>query len=129
MVLETRSQKEHKEKPDKSLKVMESISKVTYEDFCTDQKEAESFKFLWEKAEDKGDLKYVFEIQNRLLWRRLWELCNNDDYCKVLVIPQRYREIMKIAHESLLSGPLGISNTLFKIQNQFYWPCIYCRQR
>ena len=32
---------------------------------------------------------------------------------------------MKIAHESLLAGHLGISKTEFKILTQFYWPGIH----
>ena len=116
MVVETRAQMKRKEKSVRSLKVMEGISKVSYEDFCKEQKEDESLKCLWEKAElkDKGDHKYVFEIENGLLWRRLSEIGNKNDYSKVLVVPQKYREkIMKMAHESLLSGHLGINNTRF----------------
>ena len=42
---------------------------------------------------------------------------------KVLVVPRKYRgRIMKVAHESLVSGHLGINNTIHKIQTQFYWP-------
>merc|ERR1711893_249656 len=41
----------------------------------------------------------------------------------LLLIPKKYREkIMKAAHESLISGHLGINNTRTKIQTQFHWP-------
>ena len=42
-----------------------------------------------------------------------------------MVVPSKYRDqIIKVAHESLLQGHLGVKNTLTKIQSQFYWPGI-----
>ena len=40
-----------------------------------------------------------------------------------IVVPKSYRhEILSIAHESPMSGHLGINKTYHKIINQFYWP-------
>ena len=40
-----------------------------------------------------------------------------------IVVPKPYRhEILSIAHESPMSGHLGIKNTYHKIINHFYWP-------
>ena len=40
-----------------------------------------------------------------------------------LVVPKDLRgEVMKIAHEGLLAGHMGIANTFGKVSSQFYWP-------
>ena len=40
-----------------------------------------------------------------------------------IVVPKSYRhEILSIAHESPMSGHLGINKTYHKISNHFYWP-------
>ena len=40
-----------------------------------------------------------------------------------IVVPKSYRhEILSIAHESPMSGHLGINKTYHKIINHFYWP-------
>ena len=51
-----------------------------------------------------------------------------------IVVPKSYRhEILSIAHESPMSGHLGINKTYHKIINHFYWPCLksdvskYCK--
>ena len=85
----------------------------------------------------RGSSKYIFVIEKGFLCRQLRDRSNIDKGCgpKVLVVPTKYRsQIMKIAHESLLQGHLGVNNnTLSKIQNQFYWPgiadCVsrYCK--
>ena len=41
----------------------------------------------------------------------------------LIVVPKSYRhEILSIAHESPMSGHLGINKTYHKIINHFYWP-------
>nr|XP_054770418.1 uncharacterized protein LOC129278235 [Lytechinus pictus] len=45
---------------------------------------------------------------------------------KLVVVPKTHRsEIMRIAHDSLFGGHLGINNTLSKVKAQFYWPSMY----
>ena len=51
-----------------------------------------------------------------------------------MVLPKGYREnVMKVAHDGIMSGHQGISRTLDRIQGQFYWPGMiedvrhYCR--
>ena len=40
-----------------------------------------------------------------------------------IVVPKSYRhEILSIAHESPMSGHLGINKTYHKIIDHFYWP-------
>ena len=51
-----------------------------------------------------------------------------------IVVPKIYRsEILSLAHETPMSGHLGVNKTYHKILNHFYWPGLktdvsnYCR--
>ena len=40
-----------------------------------------------------------------------------------LVIPESYREkVLRLAHETLMSGHLGITKTMYKVLTEFFWP-------
>ena len=40
-----------------------------------------------------------------------------------LVVPQQYRKmVMKLAHESIMSGHLAIKRTIQKVLAEFFWP-------
>ena len=42
-----------------------------------------------------------------------------------LVVPQQYRKtIMKLAHESIMSGHLAVNRTIQKVLSEFFWPGI-----
>ena len=42
-----------------------------------------------------------------------------------LVVPQQYRKmVMKLAHESILSGHLAVKLTIQKVLSEFFWPGI-----
>ena len=68
-----------------------------------------------------------YYIKNGILMRK-WRPFDvpADDECAVyhqIVVPKSYRhEILSIAHESPMSGNLGINKTYHKIINHFYWP-------
>ena len=68
-----------------------------------------------------------YYIKNGILMRK-WRPFDvpDDDECAVyhqVVVPKSYRhEILSIAHESPMSGHLGINKTYHEIINHFYWP-------
>ena len=42
-----------------------------------------------------------------------------------IVVPKIYRsEILSLAHETPMSGNLGVNKTYRKSLNHFYWPCL-----
>ena len=42
-----------------------------------------------------------------------------------LVVPQQYHKIiMKLAHESIMSGHLAVNRTIQKVLSEFFWPGI-----
>ena len=128
LAVQTREQVERSKGNLKPLKVIGSIPEVTPQELTVAQKDDDIIRHLWEKvkSEDKSS-KYIFVIDKGWLCRQLLDV---DDPSKgsgpkALVVPNRYRDqIMKVAHESLLQGHLGVKNTLTKIQSQFYWPGI-----
>ena len=68
-----------------------------------------------------------YYIKNGILMRkwRPYDVPANDEWAVYhqIVVPKSYRhEILSIAHESPMSGHLGINKTYHKIINHFYWP-------
>ena len=68
-----------------------------------------------------------YYIKNGILMRkwRPYDVPADDEWAVYhqIVVPKSYRhEILSIAHESPMSGHLGINKTYHKIINYFYWP-------
>ena len=68
-----------------------------------------------------------YYIKNGILMRkwRPFDVPADDEWAVYhqIVVPKSYRhEILSIAHESPMSGHLGIKKTYHKIINHFYWP-------
>ena len=124
MAVETRAQVEQKGKCPKPLIVTDQIPNVSPEEFKLEQERDQTLKHLWEKVKVPDDKKSKFRfIFNKGLLYRQNKLEGQVKNPVVLVVPSKFRlQIMTIAHDSLLSGHLGINNTLKKLQSQFYWP-------
>ena len=68
-----------------------------------------------------------YYIKNGIVMRkwRPFDVPADDEWAVYhqIVVPKSYRhEILSIAHESPMSGHLGINKTYHKIINHFYWP-------
>ena len=125
--METRAQKRLKQDGMKQLKVSKSIPMVEPAELKREQLRDEGLGHLWAKAKapDQDNSKYIFKEEDGWLVRQLRDPDQPKEGTgpKLLVIPAKYREkIMKVAHESLASGHMGINNTITKIQTQFFWP-------
>ena len=96
---------------------------------------------LFQKAVSKTDLAQdpiCFYIKNGILMRK-WrspEFPADGKWAvnHQIVVPKIYRsEILSLAHETPMSGHLGVNKTYHKILNHFYWPGLktdvsnYCR--
>ena len=96
---------------------------------------------LFQKAVSETDLAQdpiCFYIKNGILMRK-WrspEVSADDEWAvnHQIVVPKIYRsEILSLAHETPMSGLLGINKTYHKILNLFHWPGLktdvsnYCR--
>ncbi|XP_063954898.1 uncharacterized protein LOC129282954 isoform X2 [Lytechinus pictus] len=129
MAVETRAQKQSQSKPKQDLKVRDSGVKVKSEDFLREQKDDLSLKPLWNKVNDiETKSRFLFMSEKNCLYRQERDMRNPSVGVgpKLVVVPKTHRsEIMRIAHDSLFGGHLGINNTLSKVKAQFYWPSMY----
>ena len=74
-----------------------------------------------------SEVPMCYYIKNGILMRkwRPFDVPADDEWAVYhqIVVPKSYRhEILSIAHESPMSGHLGINKTYHKIINHFYWP-------
>ena len=130
----TRLQKEREKKALKPLLVPESTNDITDKDtLLKQQKEDPSLNGIWTKAHEKVPPKMTktgqawFVVQDELLYRCYQKLQGvKRPIVKQLVVPQCRREqVLKIAHESIMAGHLGIQRTTDRVLSRFYWPGIH----
>nr|XP_054761342.1 uncharacterized protein LOC129267739 [Lytechinus pictus] len=129
MAVETRAQKKSQSKPKQDLRVRDSGVKGKSEDFLREQKDDLSLKPLWNKVNDnESKSRFLFISEKNCLYRQERDMRNPSVGVgpKLVLVPKTHRsEIMRIAHDSLFGGHLGINNTLSKVKAQFYWPSMY----
>lgn len=95
-----------------------------------EQKDDPSLERVWEKAKEKDPARVTkaseswFEVRNGLLYRYHKNLKKaGHPTTKQLVVPKgRRNDVLKIAHDSILSGHLGVQRTTDRILTRFYWP-------
>ena len=137
--VETRNQKAMKNQKN-TLVVPSAINQYSFNDLVRLQAEDASLDFIRTQA-DKGDVKMskdgstVRYVQKRGLYYR--EFKKGDTVGRVysqLVIPSKLRvEVLKIAHDGIMAGHLGIRKTIDRILNDFFWPQVrkdvqqYCK--
>ena len=87
---------------------------------------------IYQKASDESDAAsdpVCYFIKNGVLMRK-WrpsDVSTDDEWAfrYKIVVPKSYRfEILSLAHDTPLSGHLGINKTFQKIITHFYWPGI-----
>ncbi|XP_053385664.1 uncharacterized protein LOC128550494 [Mercenaria mercenaria] len=130
--VETRAQA--KVKKQVKLKVPSQILDVSREEFLEKQQKDSTLDLCRKKAEEgtikqcRGKGSVRFEIKNRLLYREY--TAQNLDKSRQLIVPKCLREtVMKVAHDSLLSGHLGIRKTSDRVLGEFYWPGVMAEVR
>ncbi len=103
------------------------------EDFVEEQKQDQTLNGIWRKAEDKKSGPRVtptgeasFEVREGILYR-IYKKCRGMTWTTIqqIVLPEKKREqCMKLAHDSILGGHMGVQKTLDRILAKFYWPGI-----
>ncbi|MCG8078922.1 MAG: hypothetical protein JAY75_22120, partial [Candidatus Thiodiazotropha taylori] len=129
----TRAQAKRNEASIKPLKVAEidipSVSSSTLEKA---QHEDSSLGKLWdlaqrgEKLKTRGNQIYRYEVRRGILYR-IYEQTRGTTVCEVkqIVVPSVYRkQVMKLAHETIVGGHMGIRKTSDRITASFHWPGI-----
>ena len=129
----TRSMSANEGKPIKPLKVKCDPLDVpgSKDDFLKLQTNDTELMKYWPSKNQKSDDDDKFIVKNKLLYRVATE--KNSQHTQ-LVLPKKVREsVLKIGHESLMSGHLGIGKTKDRILSSFWYPGItmdivrYCK--
>ena len=95
-------------------------------DFIKAQKEDKSLIHLWEKASQEIEGRYKFAVKDEMLVRLQQDKYIDGKFRTIVVVPECYRpEIIRLAHDSVMSGHQGIARTLHKVSSQFYWPGLH----
>lgn len=125
--VETRQQRKNKEKPYSALKVPGTIADtVDPQAMKVAQDEDPTLSRLREYAVQntvhvKKNGKVTWHLKHGLLFREF--SISDGKVTSQLVVPQKFREdVMRIAHDSLLAGHLGIQRTVTKVISEFFWP-------
>ena len=97
---------------------------------CKEQHSDPEISTLFERALDEKEISQVpvcYYVKNDILMRK-WrppDVSAEDEWTvnHQIVVPRVYRpEILNLAHETPMSGHLGVNKTYHTILNHFYWP-------
>ena len=103
---------------------------VSRSQLCKEQHNDPEILPLLERALDEKEIDQVpvcFYVKNGILMRK-WrppDVSAEDEWTvdHQIVVPRVYRpEMLNLAHDTPMSGHLGINKTYHKILNHFYWP-------
>ena len=104
--------------------------KIDRESLIDAQKKDESLKELWINAvgeDDINDYSVCMYTKNGVLMRK-WKPLSAPAYeswkeSRQLVVPKQYRNhVLSLAHDTPMSGHLGIRKTFDKLTKHFFWP-------
>ena len=78
----------------------------------------ESGRVTVSRGLNRGETKFV--LKKDLMYR---QFTKGNKLTLQLVIPERFREkVLRLAHETLMSGHLGIKKTMDRVLTEFFWP-------
>ena len=128
--VETRSQAKQCEKKYRKLKVPDQIINEDKEalkkaqaidgNLANIRSRVKSGKVTVSRGLNRGQTKFV--ERKDLLYR---EFTKGNKVTLQLVVPEGFREkVMRLAHETLMSGHLGTKKTLDRVVAEFFWPGI-----
>ncbi|XP_062599512.1 uncharacterized protein LOC134261046 [Saccostrea cucullata] len=127
--VETRQQAKVKLKQYPQLKVPEILKgNITPDEIKLEQQTDDSLQRMRQWASsgqvvDKRTATIRWFMLHGFVYREYQTKTESGKSYKQLVVPKKFREIvMKLAHESIMSGHLAISRTSSRILSEFYWP-------
>ena len=126
----TRAQAIENKRGEKPLSVVSNENiEVNREDLIKSQREDDSLKRLYDATEaiTKGKQQTRFMVKKDILYREYYHPgYNSGQPIKQVVVPKTLRvAVMRHAHDSLLSGHLGIRKTTDRILTNFFWPGLH----
>ena len=101
------------------------------------QQEDQTLKKYWNRNDSKikGEGEVSFVVKDRILYRAYKHPRVNDGkLIRQVMVPQPLRrQLMKVAHDSIMGGHMGVKKTTDKILSAFYWTSVqgdvvrYCK--
>ncbi|XP_052710767.1 uncharacterized protein LOC128185133 [Crassostrea angulata] len=128
--VQTRSQSKKQSQSYKPLRVPSALADVSPEEFIKEQQTdtiLDVFRNLAksqpvETYSDGGSTK-IYERDNLLYREFTSPKVSNGKLFHQLIVPKKYRHfVMKLAHETLMDGHLGVKKTIDRVTSEFYWP-------
>ena len=108
-----------------AIKALEPWPATNKSEFEEEQKKDSSLNKLRDLTQEKikGEYTTKFEEQDGLLYRLYQHpKVNYGRWIRQLVVSHALRQkTMEVAHDSIMSGHLGVKKTLDRIQSCFYW--------
>ena len=115
-----------------NLDLSPSISndQLSRSQLCKEQHSDPEISSLFDRALDENEMSQVpvcYYVKNDILMRK-WrppDVSADDEWTvnHQIVVPRAYRlKILNLAHETPMSGHLGVNKTYHKILNHFFWP-------
>ena len=113
-----------------SISTDQGHDQLSRSQLCKEQHSDPEISPLFDKALDENEMSQVpvcYYVQNDILMRK-WrppDVSADDEWTvnHQIVVPRAYRpEILNLAHETPMSGHLGVNKTYHKILNHFFWP-------
>ena len=107
-----------------------SNDQLSRSQLCKEQHSDPAISPLFDRVLDENEMSQVpvcYYVQNDILMRK-WrppDVSADDEWTvnHQIVVPRAYRpEILNLAHETPMSGHLGVNKTYHKILNHFFWP-------
>ena len=107
-----------------------SNDQLSRSQLCKEQHSDPEISLLFERALDDNEMlqdPVCYYVKNDILMRK-WrppDVSADDEWTvnHQIVVPRAYRpEILNLAHETPMSGHLGVNKTYHKILNHFFWP-------
>lgn len=126
----TRRMARDENKTRKPLNVIEGIdSEVTRERFVQLQKDDETLRSCWDKSKTQEAYKELEVKEAKYIMKSdiLYRQCKTNDgrIITQLILPSSLRNrVIKLAHESIMSGHQGITKTKDRVLAQFWYPGI-----
>lgn len=124
-------QQERQRGNDSPLKVSSQVLELSREEFIKEQKGDDSLKHMRrlvgkgpQPCRGKANSKFQIISKNGILYRSFEE--GDGKLHKQLIVPKRCRNtVLKLAHESLMGGHLGVRKSQDRVYSEFFWPGIH----
>jgi hypothetical protein len=122
-MVQTRGQSKKGNTTYKPVQVPNTILDVSTKDIIEDQQTDSTLEMLRNLAAENAIKSYRDGVKTKIYVQN--KMISNGKTFNQLIVPKNYRNLtMKLAHETLMAGHLGVKKTTDSVTSEFYWPGI-----